>query len=42
MQIIGSLDLFIGSHAKSERLILLTNNVSEFGRIPDLKGEYRI
>ncbi len=38
-QIIGTLDLFIGSHAKSENLILVTNNVSEFSRIPDLKIE---
>jgi tRNA(fMet)-specific endonuclease VapC len=36
-QIIGSLDLLIISHAKSENLILVTNNLSEFSRIPDLK-----
>jgi tRNA(fMet)-specific endonuclease VapC len=38
-QIIGSLDLLIISHAKSENLILVTNNVSEFSRISDLKIE---
>jgi len=38
-QIIGSLDLVIGSHAKSENLILVTNNVSEFSRIADLNIE---
>jgi len=38
-QIIGTLDVFIGSHAKSEKLILVTNNISEFSRIPDLKIE---
>jgi len=38
-QIIGILDLFIGSHAKSENLILVTNNVFEFSRIPELEIE---
>ena len=37
--IIGTLDLFIGAHAKSENLVLVTNNVTEFGRIPNLKIE---
>lgn len=37
--IIGTLDLFIGAQAKSENLILVTNNVTEFSRIPNLKIE---
>ena len=37
--IIGTLDLFIGTHAKSENLVLVTNNVTEFSRIPNLKIE---
>lgn len=37
--IIGTLDLFIGAHAKSENLVLVTNNVTEFSRIPNLKIE---
>jgi len=37
--IIGTLDLFIGAHAKSENLVLVTNNVAEFSRIPNLKIE---
>lgn len=37
--IIGTLDLFIGAHAKSENLVLVTNNVTEFSRIPKLKIE---
>jgi tRNA(fMet)-specific endonuclease VapC len=38
-QIIGPMDLLIGAHAVAEGLTLVTNNVSEFGRIPDLKIE---
>ena len=37
--IIGTLDLFIGAHAKSENLVLVTNNVTEFSRIANLKIE---
>jgi len=37
--IIGTLDLFIGAHAKSENLVLVTNNVTEFSRISNLKIE---
>ena len=36
---IGTLDLFIGAQAKSENLVLVTNNVTEFSRIPNLKIE---
>lgn len=33
---IGANDLFIAAHARSLGLTLVTNNVSEFGRVPDL------
>jgi tRNA(fMet)-specific endonuclease VapC len=36
---IGPLDTLIASHAMSLELILVTNNVKEFERIPDLKIE---
>lgn len=36
---IGQLDLLIGAHAKANNLILVTNNVKEFSRIPGLKIE---
>lgn len=38
-KIIGSMDLLIGSHALSLGVILVTNNVNEFQRIPKLKIE---
>jgi tRNA(fMet)-specific endonuclease VapC len=38
-QMIGSSDLFIAAHARCLGLILVTNNVREFGRIPGLKIE---
>lgn len=38
-QIIGAYDLLIAAHAISKNLILVTNNVSEFGRIPCLSIE---
>lgn len=36
---IGALDMLIAAHAKSEGLILVTNNVREFERVPDLEVE---
>jgi tRNA(fMet)-specific endonuclease VapC len=36
---IGNNDLFIASHARSMGAILVTNNVREFGRVPDLRVE---
>jgi tRNA(fMet)-specific endonuclease VapC len=36
---IGPLDMLIASHAKSLDVILVTNNVKEFDRIPGLKIE---
>ena len=38
-RIIGPMDLLIASQAKSKGMILVTNNVREFGRIPDLEIE---
>ncbi len=38
-QVIGSLDMLIAAQAKSEDIVLVTNNVREFSRIPDLKLE---
>ena|SRR5690554_1072667 len=37
--VIGAYDLLIGAHALSENLTLVTNNVGEFSRIPDLSVE---
>ena len=36
---IGPMDLLIAAHAKSEGLILVTNNTREFFRVHDLKVE---
>ena len=36
---IGPLDMLIAGHARSEKLILVTNNVQEFERVPNLKVE---
>ena len=36
---IGPLDMLITAHARSEGLILVTNNIREFVRVPDLKLE---
>lgn len=36
---IGPLDMLIAAHARAERLILVTNNVREFERVPDLEIE---
>lgn len=38
-KIIGNNDLWIAAHALSAELILVTNNVKEFSRIPHLKIE---
>lgn len=38
-KIIGPMDLLIASQAKSRNLIVVTNNVREFKRVPDLKIE---
>ena len=38
-QVIGVNDLHIASHARSEGLVLVTNNVREFERIPALAVE---
>ena len=38
-QIIGSLDMLIAAQAKSEGIMLVTNNITEFLRIPDLQLE---
>ncbi len=36
---IGNNDLWIAAHARAEGLVLVTNNVREFERVPDLKVE---
>ena len=36
---IGTADSLIAGHAKAESLILVTNNVREFERVPDLRIE---
>ncbi|NJN84467.1 MAG: type II toxin-antitoxin system VapC family toxin [Caldilineaceae bacterium] len=38
-QPIGSTDLFIAAHALAHQQILVTNNVREFGRVPNLQCE---
>lgn len=38
-QPIGNMDLLIASHALAENATLLTNNVAEFMRVPDLQIE---
>lgn len=37
--IIGAMDMLIAAHAKSEGLILVTNNTREFERVPRLQLE---
>ena len=37
--IIGNNDMFIAAHAMSENAVLVSNNMREFQRIPDLKLE---
>ena len=36
---IGPLDMLIAGHARAEKMILVTNNVREFERVPDLEIE---
>lgn len=36
---IGPLDMLIAAHARAENLVLVTNNVREFERVPDLEIE---
>ena len=36
---IGSLDTLIAAHALNLQVTLITNNVKEFSRVPDLKLE---
>lgn len=36
---IGPLDMLIAGHAKAEDMILVTNNVREFARVPNLEVE---
>ncbi len=36
---IGSLDMLIAGHARAEDLILVTNNMKEFERVPNLRLE---
>lgn len=36
---IGPNDLWIAAHARAENLILVTNNIGEFSRVPKLKLE---
>jgi len=36
---IGPLDMLIAAHAKAENMVLVTNNVREFERVPDLEIE---
>ena len=35
----GPLDMLSAGHDRAEKMILLTNNVREFERVPDLKIE---
>ena len=37
--VIGPLDILIAAHAKSEDLVLVTNNTKEFERVEDLRIE---
>jgi tRNA(fMet)-specific endonuclease VapC len=38
-KMIGSMDMLIAAHARSIPLVLVTNNNSEFARVPDLRVE---
>ncbi len=37
--LIGNNDLFIAAHARSIDAVLVTNNIREFNRVPDLTVE---
>ena len=36
---VGTMDMLIAAHAKAENAVIITNNVKEFERVPDLKIE---
>ena len=36
---IGAMDMLIAAHALSTRLVLVTNNTGEFGKVPELTIE---
>jgi len=36
---IGNMDMLIAAHARSKQLTIVTNNVREFSRVPDLSVE---
>ncbi len=36
---IGPIDMLIAAHARAENLVLVTNNIREFERVPNLKLE---
>ncbi len=36
---IGPMDMLIAAHARAENLVLVTNNIREFERVPNLKLE---
>ena len=36
---IGNMDLFIAAHVLSQKAVLVTNNMKEFGRVPGLHAE---
>ena len=38
----GAYDMLIGAHARSEGLVLVTNNVREFQRMPRLRVDNRV
>lgn len=38
-QVIGAMDMLIASHARSISLVLVTNNIREFERVPELQME---
>lgn len=38
-KLIGSYDLLLAAHALHEKLTLVTNNLREFARVPDLRTE---
>jgi tRNA(fMet)-specific endonuclease VapC len=36
---VGPFDMLIGAHARAEGLIVVTNNMREFGRLPGIDVE---